>query len=144
MLSYNNYLYQVVLKHVMTLYIIILCNCSPDCKYIIMYFWPYGLWPSGLNKLSCLVLIPSWKVQLRMGHMQWAAQYFSIDRCFREGTASININDTQGRGRKKKVTPTLVTFVANALENDRILTVWPLETKFDVSYGTMQTILLRV
>ena len=56
MLSYNNYLYQVVLQHVMTLYIIILCNCSPDCMYIIMYFWPYRLWPSGLIKLSCLVL----------------------------------------------------------------------------------------
>jgi len=37
-----------------------------------------------------------------------------------------------------------VTLLANALENDKLLTVKPLETKFDVSYGTMQTILLRL
>ena len=37
-----------------------------------------------------------------------------------------------------------MTLVANALENDKLLTVKPLETKFDVSYGTMQTILMRV
>jgi len=35
---YNNYLYHVVLILVMTLHIIKLCNCSPDCMYIIMYF----------------------------------------------------------------------------------------------------------
>ena len=50
----------------------------------------------------------------------------------------------KGEEKKKKVTPTLVTLVANALENDKLLTVRPLETKFDVSYGTMQTIFMRV
>jgi len=65
--------------------------------------------------------------------------YLDWHTCFREGTTSIN--DKKGRGRKKKVTPMLV---ANALENDKLLTVKPLETKFDVSYGTMQTIFMRV
>ena len=68
--------------------------------------------------------------------------YFDWHTCFREGNTSIN--DKKGRGRKKKVTPTLVTLVANALENDKLLTVKPLETEVDVSYGTMQTILMRV
>ena len=54
--NYNNFLYHVVLIQVMTLYIIKLCNCSPDCMYVIMYFSPHGLWPSVLNKLSCLVI----------------------------------------------------------------------------------------
>jgi len=71
--------------------------------------------------------------------------FFDWHTCVREGTTSIN--DKEGRERKKEVTPTLVTLVtlvANALENDKLLTVRPLETKFDVSYGTMQTILVRV
>jgi len=44
--------------------------------------------------------------------------FFDWHKCFREGTTSIN--DTEERGRKKKVTPTLVTLVANALENDEL------------------------
>ena len=68
--------------------------------------------------------------------------FFDWHTCFSEGTTSIN--DTEERGRKKKVTPTLVMLVANALENDKFLTVTPLETKFANSYGPMQTILLRV
>jgi len=67
--------------------------------------------------------------------------FFKWHTCFREGTTSIN--DKEGTGRKKKVTPTLLALVANALENDKLLTVKPLETKFDVSYGTMQIILMR-
>jgi len=66
--------------------------------------------------------------------------FFDWHTCFREGTTSIN--DKKGRGRKKKVTLTLVTLMANALENDKLLTVKTLETKFDVSYGTMQTMLM--
>ena len=72
-------------------------------------------------------------------HMKHAVSrtvLFDLHTCFREGTT--RINDTEGTGRKRKVTPTLVTLVANALENDKLLTVKPLETKFDVSYGTMQ------
>jgi len=45
--SYNDYLFHVVLKQVMTLYIIKLCNCSPDCMPIIMYFltiWALAFW----------------------------------------------------------------------------------------------------
>jgi len=53
--NYNHYLYHVAFIHILTLYIIKLCNCSPDYMFIIMYFWPNGLWPSGLNKMSCLV-----------------------------------------------------------------------------------------
>jgi len=68
--------------------------------------------------------------------------FFDWHTCFREGTTSIH--DKEGRGRKKKVTQTLVTLVANALETDKLLTVKPLETKFDVSYWTMQTIFMRV
>jgi len=68
--------------------------------------------------------------------------FFNWHNCFREGTTSIN--DKKGRGRKKKVTPTLVTLVAKSVKNDKLLTVKPLETKFDVSNGTMQTILMRV
>jgi len=68
--------------------------------------------------------------------------YFDWHTCFRGGTTSIN--DTEERGRKKKSTPTLVTLVANALENDELLTVKPLETKFAVSYGPMQTIFKTV
>jgi len=67
--------------------------------------------------------------------------FFDLDTCFREGTTSIN--DKEERGRKEKVTPTLVTLVANALKSDKLLTIEPLETKFDVSYGTMQTVLMR-
>lgn len=66
---------------------------------------------------------------------------FDWHKYFREGNTSIT--DKEGRGRKKKVTTTLVTLVANALENDRRLTVRALMKKFDVSYGTMQTILTR-
>ena len=68
--------------------------------------------------------------------------FFDWHTCFREGTTSIN--DTEGRGRKKKVKPTLVALVANALENDELLTVKTLETKFVVSYGPMQTVFMRV
>jgi len=44
--NYNNYLYHVVFVQVMTLYIIKLCNCSPDCMYIIMCLaiWALALW----------------------------------------------------------------------------------------------------
>jgi len=66
---------------------------------------------------------------------------FDWHTCFREGNTSIN--DTEGRGRKK-VTQTLVTLVANALGNDELVTVKPLETKLAVSYGTMQTIFMRI
>jgi len=70
---------------------------------------------------------------------------FDWHTCFREGTTSINDTEERGRKkRKKKVTPTLVTFVAKALENDELLTVKPLETKFAVSFGPMQTIFMRV
>jgi len=68
--------------------------------------------------------------------------FFDWHTCFREGTT--RVNDKEGRGRKKKVTPTLVTLAPNALENNRLLTVRPLETKFDVSYGPMQAILTSV
>jgi len=68
--------------------------------------------------------------------------FFDWHKCFREGTTRINY--TEGRERKKKVTPTLVTLVAKSVKNDKLLTVVPLETKFDVSYGTMQTIFMRV
>ena len=47
--------------------------------------------------------------------------FFDWHTCLREGTTSIN--DTEERGGNKKVTPTLVTLVANALENDELLTV---------------------
>jgi len=36
-----------------------------------------------------------------------------------------------------------VTLVAKSVKKDKILTVKPLETIFDVSNGTMQTILMR-
>jgi len=57
---------------------------------------------------------------------------------------ALTTSKEEGERRKKKVTPTLMTFVANALENDKLLTVKLLETKFDVSYGNMQTIFMRV
>ena len=66
---------------------------------------------------------------------------FDWHKHFKEGNTSLT--DKEGRGRKKKVTTTLVTLVANALESDRRLTVRAVMAKFDVSYGTMQTILTR-
>jgi len=68
--------------------------------------------------------------------------FFGWHTCFRDGTT--RVKNKEGRGRKKKVTPTLVTLVPNALENDRLLTVRPIETKFDVRYGSMQAILMSV
>ena len=50
----------------------------------------------------------------------------------------------KGEEKRKEVTPMLVTLVANALKNDKLLTVKLLETKFHVSYGTMHTIFTRV
>jgi transposase len=64
---------------------------------------------------------------------------FDWHKYFREGNTSIT--DKEGRGRKKKVTTTLVTLVANVLENDRRLAVKALMAKFDVSYGTCRIFL---
>jgi len=56
--------------------VIELFNCSPDCMYIIMYFWPYGLWPSGLNKLSCLVMFYIHIVRLVVLNIRHLAEYY--------------------------------------------------------------------
>jgi len=40
--------------------------------------------------------------------------FFDWHKCLREGTTSIN--DKKGRGRQKKVTPTLVTLVAKSVK----------------------------
>jgi len=81
-------------------------------------------------------------IKIQGKHAVSRTVFFDWPTYFREGTT--NINDKEGRGWKKKITPTLVTLVANALENARLLMIKPLETKFDVSYGTMHTILTRV
>ena len=61
--------------------------------------------------------------------------FFYLDTCFREGTPE---HQRQGREREQKESYTDVS--GECVKNDKLLTVKPLETKFDVSYGTMQTI----
>jgi hypothetical protein len=66
---------------------------------------------------------------------------FDWHKRFREGMTEIL--DKEGRGRKKKITETLVTSIAATLEKDRRLTVRALSAMFDTSYGTVQSILTK-
>jgi transposase len=66
---------------------------------------------------------------------------FDWHKRFREGMTEIS--DKEGRGRKTKITGTLVTSIAATLEKDRRLTVRALSSMFGISYGTVQSILTK-
>ena len=59
---------------------------------------------------------------------------------FKDGRASLQ---EEGRGRKLKINQRLVTSVHDALKEDRRLTVRDLAEKFDMSVGTVHTILVE-
>lgn len=74
-------------------------------------------------------------------HSVSRAVVFSWHKRFKEGTTSIT--DKDGRGRNKKTSQTLVTSIAEALNNDRRLTLRTLSAMFQISYGTTQSILTK-
>jgi len=58
---------------------------------------------------------------------------------FKDGEESIE--DTEGEGRKRKITATLVASIEQALQEDIRLTVRTLSGMFGISIGTIYTIL---
>lgn len=66
---------------------------------------------------------------------------FDWHRRFKNGEESIE--DRDGRGRKRKITSTSVTAIADALRRDRRLTVRALADEFDISVGSIHSILIN-
>jgi len=64
---------------------------------------------------------------------------FSWHKRFKDGEESIE--DREREGRKRKITATLVASIEQALQEDRRLTVRTLSDMFDISIGTIYTIL---
>ena len=54
-----------------------------------------------------------------------------------------SLQEEEGKGRKPKINQRLVTSVHDALKEDRRLTVRDLTEKFDMSVGTVHTILVE-
>ena len=66
---------------------------------------------------------------------------FKLFKRFEDGRTSLQ--EEEGRGRKPKINQRLITSVHDALKEDRRLTVRDLAEKFDMSVGTVHTILME-
>jgi len=66
---------------------------------------------------------------------------FSWHKRFKDGDGEESIEDREREGRKRKIKATLVASIEQALQEDRSLTVRTLSDMFDISIGTIYTIL---
>jgi transposase len=82
------------------------------------------------------------KIKLTKGNKSASRSLvFSWHKRFKDG--QLEITDRKGRGRKREIDGTLVTSIASVLQKDRRYTVRELSAMFDVSIGSVYSILTK-
>ena len=81
--------------------------------------------------------------KLRLDHNAWIKhQFFELHKRFKEGRESVRDDERCARSKEVR-TPELLGQIKNFMDKDRHLSIERISAQFDVSVGTVHTIILE-